>query len=197
VFLFLCVSRRIHSIFMLRCFNDCFALFFLYVAIYAILRHRWTLGCLLVSVALSIKMNILLFLPALGVLLLQRFGFWGALKRLLLMAGLQVVLAVPFLLVAPWNYLRLAFDFGRQFFYVWTVNLKILPEELFLSQGLARGLLAAHLIVLVIFLNKMWVDTSAAQQRAVLPSLVANVPLRRFLCLCDVPCAVHRASLLC
>ena len=155
VFLLLCCSRRIHSIFMLRCFNDCFALFFLYCAILLLLKHRWTLGCVLVSLALSIKMNILLFMPALGVLLLQRFGVWRTLARLLLMLLVQLVLAVPFLLVQPWNYLRLAFDFSRSFFYVWSVNLKVLSEEVFLSPGLARGLLVAHLLVLAVLLHRM------------------------------------------
>jgi alpha-1,3-mannosyltransferase len=140
---------------MLRCFNDCFTMLLLYAAIFLLLRNRWTSGCVLVSLALSIKMNILLFMPALGVLVCQRMGMWRALERLLLMLVLQVALATPFLLVQPWNYLRMAFDFGRAFFYVWTVNLKVLSEETFLSPQLAKGLLALHLVLLVFFLHKM------------------------------------------
>jgi alpha-1,3-mannosyltransferase len=68
---------------------------------------------------------------------------------------IQVVLATPFLLVEPYNYMRLAFDFGRAFFYVWTVNLKILDEQTFLSPALAKGLLGAHLVLLVLFVHKM------------------------------------------
>ena len=74
VVLFLCVSRRIHSIFVLRCFNDCTAMLLVYIAIYFLLRNRWTLGCVFVTLAISIKMNILLFMPAIGILLLQVSG---------------------------------------------------------------------------------------------------------------------------
>lgn len=71
------------------------------------------------------------------------------------MVAIQLVLGLPFLLHAPANYLRLSFDFGRAFFYVWTVNLKVLDESTFLDPRLAKGLLAAHLIVLLIFTHKM------------------------------------------
>ena len=37
------------------------------------------------------------------------------------------------------------------FQHVWTVNLKFLPEELFQSRGIALGLLAAHLLLLLLF----------------------------------------------
>jgi alpha-1,3-mannosyltransferase len=71
VLLFLCVSRRIHSIFVLRCFNDCCAMLLVYTAIYFMCKNRWTIGCVFVTLAISIKMNILLFMPAVGILLLQ------------------------------------------------------------------------------------------------------------------------------
>eukprot|EP01126_Amoeba_proteus_P003308 TRINITY_DN1109_c0_g1_i9.p2 TRINITY_DN1109_c0_g1~~TRINITY_DN1109_c0_g1_i9.p2 ORF type:complete len:189 (+),score=19.13 TRINITY_DN1109_c0_g1_i9:58-567(+) len=45
VIVLLCLSKRIHSIFILRLFNDTFAMFFLYLAIYFFLKDRWSLGC--------------------------------------------------------------------------------------------------------------------------------------------------------
>ncbi len=130
----------------------------LYSAILLLLRNRWTIGTLVVTLAISVKMNVLLFVPALAVLLCQRFGAWRALGHLVLMALVQLALGLPFLLVHAGNYFRLAFDFSRAFFYIWTVNLKILDEKTFLSPELAKGLMAAHLVLLVGFIHKMSVE---------------------------------------
>lgn len=71
---FLCLSRRIHSIFMLRMFNDCIAMMFCYIAIIFFINNKWLRGCILFSVAVSVKMNVLLFAPGLLLLLIQRLG---------------------------------------------------------------------------------------------------------------------------
>ena len=136
----------------------------LYIAIYLLLRHRWTWCCVFVSLALSVKMNILLFMPALGVLLLQRFGVWRTVPRLLLIILIQVVLATPFLLVHPSNYFHCAFEFDRAFFYKWTVNWKVFEEEIFLSKPLAHGLLGAHAILILLVWNKMSVYTHRVEE---------------------------------
>jgi ALG3 protein len=68
----------------------------------------------------------------------------------------QIISCVPFLLANPVGYLVGSFNFGRKFFYVWTVNWKFLPEEIFLSTRLAVVLLVAHLVVLALFAVKYW-----------------------------------------
>lgn len=46
VFFFVCcASYRIHSIFILRLFNDPVAMLFLYAAVNLFIYGRWTLGC--------------------------------------------------------------------------------------------------------------------------------------------------------
>jgi len=151
-----CMSRRIHSIFVLRLFNDCWAMLFLWCALYCFVRYRWAVGCFLFSVAVSIKMNVLLFAPALLVLLVQSFGVLGSVPYLTICALWQILSCIPFLLANPIGYLVGSFNFGRKFFYIWTVNWKFLPEEVFLSTRLAVVLLVAHLVVLVLFAVKYW-----------------------------------------
>jgi len=70
----LCLSKRIHSIFLLRLFNDGPTMLLLYIAIYLFTIQRWNLGCLTFSFAVSLKMNVLLFAPGLLLLLLQVLG---------------------------------------------------------------------------------------------------------------------------
>uniref|UniRef100_A0A7S1KNQ2 dolichyl-P-Man:Man5GlcNAc2-PP-dolichol alpha-1,3-mannosyltransferase n=1 Tax=Percolomonas cosmopolitus TaxID=63605 RepID=A0A7S1KNQ2_9EUKA len=147
----LCASRRIHSIFVLRLFNDCVAMFFLYCATLIFTYDYWMLGCLVFSFALSVKMNILLFLPGLLVLLTKRFGVWKMPMYVTGIALVQVVLALPFLYTEPHSYMKGAFDFGRKFFFKWTVNFKFLPEEVFLSDEFHKLLLAATALTLIVF----------------------------------------------
>ncbi|CAN0539448.1 unnamed protein product, partial [Ectocarpus sp. 12 AP-2014] len=72
--LLVCTSRRVHSIFVLRLFNDAVAMWLLYGAVYLFLLNRWRLGCVSYSMAVGVKMNILLFAPGLLLLLVQANG---------------------------------------------------------------------------------------------------------------------------
>ncbi|NXO23429.1 ALG3 mannosyltransferase, partial [Cisticola juncidis] len=157
VFFFMCcASYRIHSIFVLRLFNDPVAMAILFLAINLFLEEHWSWGCLLFSLAVSVKMNILLFAPGLLFLLLQRFGLLGCIPKLCICALLQVILGLPFLLVNPIGYLTRSFDLGRQFQFKWTVNWRFLPEEVFQNRVFHAALLLAHLAGLGLFALHRW-----------------------------------------
>lgn len=148
----LCLSKRLHSIFLLRLFNDGPTMLLLYMSVLLFMNHRWNAGCVVFSLAVSIKMNVLLFAPGLLLLLLQvgpdlttvilRLAFGCALPQLLLGA--------PFLITYPVSYLRKAFELDRVFFYKWTVNWKFLPEDIFVSKSLSLALLGLHLTGLAV-----------------------------------------------
>jgi hypothetical protein len=88
----LVLSKRLHSIFMLRLFNDGFAVFFLFAAVFCYQRKWWTVGSLAFSLGLGVKMSLLLALPAVGVVLWQGAGRDRAVKQALLMGQVQVSL---------------------------------------------------------------------------------------------------------
>lgn len=90
LFPLLVLSKRLHSIFLLRLFNDGFAVFLLFLAIYCWQRRLWTLGSLAFSVGLGVKMSLLLALPAVGVVLWQGMGRDRALRQAILMGQVQV-----------------------------------------------------------------------------------------------------------
>ena len=94
---------------MLRLFNDCFAMLFLYISILFWLNNQWNIGCIFYrsvyttitnnykncdflwfSLGVSVKMNIFLFAPALFGLLIERFGFLETVKKISLCALIQV-----------------------------------------------------------------------------------------------------------
>ena len=121
-----CLSKRVHSIFILRLFNDAPAMFLLYVSIHLFTMSRWRIGCVFFSLAVSIKMNVLLFAPGLLLLLLQSSKNWvGVFHCLGICAGIQIILGTPFLTTYPVSYIRKAFELDRVFTFKWTVNWKV------------------------------------------------------------------------
>ena len=75
-------SYRVHSIYVLRLFNDPVAVMFLYAAINLWMDDRVSLGSLMFSVAVSVKMNILLYAPAVLIFYITNLGYLGALLQL-------------------------------------------------------------------------------------------------------------------
>lgn len=146
-----CTSYRIHSIFVLRLFNDPIAVILLFASLNAFMDEKWLFGSVLYSLAVSVKMNILLFAPALFIAYLVNLGLMRTILHLTVCAVLQVLLALPFLLKNPLAYLIGAFDFARVFQFQWTVNWRFLPEEFFLDKYFHLTLLIMHILTLILF----------------------------------------------
>ncbi|KAI9789966.1 MAG: dolichyl-P-Man:Man(5)GlcNAc(2)-PP-dolichol alpha-1,3-mannosyltransferase [Piccolia ochrophora] len=160
VFPLLVLSKRLHSIYLLRLFNDCFAVGALFLAILAYQKRAWALGSIAYSAALSIKMSVLLALPAVGILLFQATFIGSFFRRAIihavLMITVQITLASPFLKANSRGYLSRAFEFTRQFLYKWTVNWRFVDEDTFTSRTFAVSLLLAHILLLALFVTTRW-----------------------------------------
>ncbi|KAI8320506.1 ALG3-domain-containing protein, partial [Martensiomyces pterosporus] len=153
----LALSKRTHSIFVLRLFNDPVAMLFAYLAIYALLSarsQRWS-GFLL-SLGIAVKMNVLLLVPGAAYIWWRIGGLPYALCQLAAIVCSQLLVAAPFLAAHPAEYLSRAFELGREFTFRWTVNWRFVGEPVFLSQGWARSLLAAHLALLAVLALGVW-----------------------------------------
>uniref|UniRef100_A0A182IWR5 dolichyl-P-Man:Man5GlcNAc2-PP-dolichol alpha-1,3-mannosyltransferase n=1 Tax=Anopheles atroparvus TaxID=41427 RepID=A0A182IWR5_ANOAO len=144
-------SYRIHSIYVLRLFNDPIAVLFLYAALNAFIDGRWTLGSVMLSLGVSVKMNILLFAPAILLLFITNLGWMKTFLQLTVCALIQLILGAPFLLTYPWQYIKGSFDLGRVFEHKWTVNYRFLEPAIFESKVFHLALLALHLTLLVVF----------------------------------------------
>ena len=156
----LCLSKRMHSLYSLRLFNDCWAMFFLYLALHLFTNTKkwwkWPAGCFVFSVAVSIKMNILLFAPALWMLMIVDIGMYGSLSCIFICALVQLLAGAPFLANNFWGYIGRSFEMGRVFTFKWSVNYKFLPENIFVSKQFAIGLLCFHLLFLGLFFTQRW-----------------------------------------
>lgn len=150
-----CTSYRIHSIFVLRMFNDGVATMLVFMALNLFLDNYWSVGSVLFSLAVSVKMNVLLFAPALLLSYYYSLGLQGTIIQLFICGMIQLVLGLPFLISNPIAYLKGSFDLGRVFLYQWTVNWRFLPEEIFLSRYFHVSLLILHLLLIFIFI-KTW-----------------------------------------
>lgn len=165
IFPLLILSKRLHSVFVLRCFNDCFAAFFLWLCIYSFQNRAWTVGALAYTLGLGVKMSLLLVLPAVIIILFLGRGFKGALRLVWLMAQVQLVFAIPFITTNWAGYLGRAFELSRQFKFEWTVNWRMMGEETFLSRGFSITLLTFHVLTLLVFITARWLKL---QERSLL-----------------------------
>jgi alpha-1,3-mannosyltransferase len=152
----LVLSKRIHSLYFLRLFNDGIAMMIAYGFILCAVKKQWWIGTLLFSLALSVKMNVLLFLPGLLFVLVRNQGLALSTFHIVSVVVIQLVLGAPFLAEHPASYLTRAFELSRVFQYKWTVNLKFLPEVIFVSKRLATVLLLGHLLILILICHFRW-----------------------------------------
>ncbi|SCZ96115.1 BZ3500_MvSof-1268-A1-R1_Chr8-1g10015 [Microbotryum saponariae] len=153
----LCLSKRLHSIYALRLFNEAPAMLLFYAAVLAWTRPNggpkiWTTGTLLFSLALSIKMNFLLYLPGLLYLFYTSLGVYKMLLQLLAIGSTQMLLAVPFLgtRAKAIDYFATSFNFGRDFLWEWTVNWRWVGQPLFEGRGFSELLLVSHAAILIV-----------------------------------------------
>ncbi|XP_050137878.1 dol-P-Man:Man(5)GlcNAc(2)-PP-Dol alpha-1,3-mannosyltransferase-like isoform X2 [Malus sylvestris] len=155
-FILLCLSKRVHSIFVLRLFNDCLAMMLLYASLASLLYQKWHLGLIIFSGAVSIKMNVLLYAPPLLLLMLKAMSIGGVISALSGAALVQILLGMPFIMSHLFAYISRAFNLGRVFILFWSVNFKFVPEPIFVSKAFAISLLIAHLGLLTAFAHYRW-----------------------------------------
>jgi len=151
-----CLSFRVHSLYLLRLFNDAPAMLCLYAFVAAYSHRCFALGAMFFSAALSLKMNALLFAPALALVTLKECGWVGAIVRAIPALALQALLAAPFLRANASGYFARAFDFTRAFEHRWSVNWAMLSPVTFGDPRFANALLGAHIALLGAFAHRKW-----------------------------------------
>lgn len=191
----LVLSKRLHSVYVLRLFNDGLAALAMWVAILLFMNRKWTAAVAVWSTGVAIKMTLLLLAPAIAVVTVLSLSLGpsvglgvlavlvqvgsheavglakGNLREDLSDIELQVLLAIPFLQNNPAGYLSRAFELTRQFMFKWTVNWRFVGEEVFLSKSFSLALLAVHIVLLGAFAVTGWLRYS----RSSLPAFIRNL----------------------
>ncbi|OWB63909.1 hypothetical protein B5S31_g4715 [[Candida] boidinii] len=183
-FFLLSFSKRLHSIYVLRLFNDCWEVIFAIGSIVALQQAvYWKkykkfsiisfiltyLAIDLYSIAISIKMNGLLYLPGFLyiIYLLCDENLLKVIPAILFGLYVQFGMSYQYLrifsndeesIMIRESYLRNAFNFKRKFLYEWTVNWRFLSEENFSSDNFHKLLLFLHILVLIIFILFKWLS---------------------------------------
>lgn len=190
----LACSYRLHSIYVLRLFNDCFTTFLVLLSILMLVAIKLisdviidegkrnnleeefitddasnfslliSFGVMfLYSAAVSVKMNALLYLPAVLIVLcwLNYSGKMFFLRIISLVAfGIaeQFLIGLPFIQQDMKAYFSTAMNFKRKFMYIWSINWQFIEEDVFNSDMFATSLLILHVMTLYIFIDKKWIS---------------------------------------
>ncbi|KAI9479094.1 dolichyl-P-Man:Man(5)GlcNAc(2)-PP-dolichol alpha-1,3-mannosyltransferase [Coemansia sp. RSA 989] len=169
IFLVLLVlSKRLHSIYVLRLFNDTVAMLPAYAAVLAMSSRYMRWSGVLLSTGISIKMNVQLMLPGAAYVWWRTGGARMVIMQLVAVVLVQGIVAMPFLTSYPYEYLARAFEYTRQFDFTWTVNWRFIGQQIFASQEWAKGLLAVHAGLLVTLATTVWPQLSGRSLSAVI-----------------------------
>lgn len=103
----LVLSKRLHSIYMLRMFNDGIAALAMWVAIYLCMKQKWTAGIAVWSLGVGVKMTLILLVPGIAIVTLLNLG----LVQGVVLGVMAVLIQVRYLdLSSSRKYPRLATD---------------------------------------------------------------------------------------
>ncbi|KAK0228428.1 glycosyltransferase family 58 protein [Armillaria fumosa] len=171
VVLLLPLSKRLHSIYVLRLFNDCWSVVAMQAAVLAYQSGNDDIGTMFFSAALSVKMSIILYLPGLLVIFFKRRGFIYTIRKLAFIFATQVLFAFPFIRNNWREYVQGAFDLSRMFLYKWTVNWRMVSEEIFLSPQWRKALLLGHVCTLIAFGWNRWCKQDGGVPQVILRGL--------------------------
>ena len=120
------------------------------MAVLSLLRQQSPARTLLLfSVAASIKMNALLWAPAVAFHYINAIGLKATAKASIPGILWQLSVGLPFLLVNPSAYITRSFDLQRTFSWFNSVSWKFLPADVFYAPSFRYLLLFMHITGLV------------------------------------------------
>ena len=161
------LSPRALSIYILRLFNDGPTALLSQLCVFFFLKRNWKFGCVFLSLAVSMKMNALLYAPGVAFLLFKNLSINSALSHIVFICGgIQILLGYPFLVTYPLAYIHRAFELTRICDIAGTVNWKFLPFEVFNSRIFHVSLLIGTVLTYYCFWTGVWSKKRNVDQKS-------------------------------
>ena len=160
LYVMLSISPRIHSIYLLRFFNDAVAVLMLYISLHLLYVGKGTLrqylGCIVYSLAVGTKMSILLFAPGIFAIWVRTYPARQVARFIVLCGFVQLLIGAPFLAIDSMAYISKSFELGRVFTQKWSVNYSFLPNYIFIHPYFSLALLFSTVVVMAVFALARW-----------------------------------------
>jgi len=172
LFPLLILSKRLHSVYVLRLFNDGVAALTMWTTIFLFQKGYPLAGVIAWTSGVSIKMSLLLLAPAIAVIVALTGGIHSSIRLGIVAILVQALLATPFLQKNPIGYASRAFELTRQFLFKWTVNWRFIGEGVFLSKSFSTSLLVIHISLLYLYLTRRWLRPSRCGLWAFIPRFI-------------------------
>lgn len=96
LFPLLVLSKRLHSVYVLRLFNDGLAAFAMWLAILLFQNRKWAAGVVVWSTGVAIKMTLLLLVPAIAVVTVLSLSLMPSIRLGFVALFIQVCIRVRF-----------------------------------------------------------------------------------------------------
>ncbi|KAJ4460503.1 putative glycosyl transferase [Paratrimastix pyriformis] len=129
-----------------RITNDTLQLPLVLIMLRSILAGRWWVSSVCYALAVAFKMNALYYGPSLLVVYLTALPFWTVFWHFFVMGCIEVLLPAPFLLANLPGYLKVAFNFGRDFDNTTNLAWAFLGDHLRQRAFFYKGLLACTVL---------------------------------------------------
>ena len=138
-------------------FAESFNVTLTYIAIYLFQKQQQFAGIIFIGLALTYKMNVLLYIPAVYYLTSLSRNIYVGTFYLAIIVSMSFIFAIPFLTEYRDDYMKTAFNFSRKFsihssvLYYW-----LIPKPIFNSSIFGAFLLSGHIGGLIYVLFTRW-----------------------------------------
>ncbi|GAM29288.1 hypothetical protein SAMD00019534_124640 [Acytostelium subglobosum LB1] len=158
-------SNRLHLYNVRVVINDFPSTLLLHVALLLIIDRRYISFSILYSFVVSLKLNYIFYAPAILLIFLRTMPLNSVIINLSLMALVQIILGLPFLMANPVAYISIAYDFSRTLLWEKTRNYKFVGRIMYDSAPFNMILISLLVGTIIIFLFRMWRRISTTHQQ--------------------------------